>query len=194
MSDFRALSDRFRSGDPGLDGLTLVERLPREDSRGWLERLFCAETFRSIGFGTSVSQINRTHTKQRGTLRGMHFQYPPSAEIKFVSCLHGEVFDVALDLRTGSPTFLHWHGEILSEKNRRSLLIPHGFAHGFQTLTDDCEMLYLHSAPYEKACEGGVHPLDPACSISWPLPVSELSDRDSQHPFIGSAFKGVDLS
>ena len=96
-------------------------------------------------------------TASRGTVRGMHFQHPPHAETKFVSCLRGEVFDVAVDLRNGSPTFLHWHAEILSADNHRTLVIPEGFAHGFQTLSDDCEMLYFHTAAYNPEAEGGLN-------------------------------------
>jgi dTDP-4-dehydrorhamnose 3,5-epimerase len=114
----------------------------------------------------------------------MHFQREPNAEMKFVTCLRGEVFDVAVDLRPGSPTYLRWHGEILSGSNHKTLVIPEGFAHGFQTLTEDCEMLYLHTASHHSGSEGGLHPLDPALSIPWPLPVAEMSARDSSHPFL----------
>jgi dTDP-4-dehydrorhamnose 3,5-epimerase len=122
----------------------------------------------------------------------MHFQRPPYAETKFVSCLRGEVFDVAVDLRRGSPTFLFWHGEILSADNHRTMVIPEGFAHGFQTLCDDCEMLYFHSAAYHEAAEGGVNALDPLLAIKWPLEVTTLSDRDLAHPRLVGEFKGLD--
>src|SRR5258708_5995830 len=121
-----------------LAGLALIERARREDQRGFFSRLFCAEELRSAGFDSPVAQINQTLTLRRGAVRGLHFQYPPHAEIKFVSVLKGEVLDVAVDLRKGSKTFLQWHGEVLSADNRRSLLIPRGFAHGFQTLTESC--------------------------------------------------------
>jgi dTDP-4-dehydrorhamnose 3,5-epimerase len=110
---------------------------------------------------------------------------------KIVSCLNGEVFDVAVDIRKGSPTFLHWHGEILSATNQRSLLIPEGFAHGFQTLTENCEMLYLHSVPFQPHAEGALHVADPKIGIRWPLAVTELSERDRAHPFIGPDFEGI---
>ena len=106
-------------------------------------------------------------------------------------CLRGRVFDVAVDIRKGSPTFLKWHGEVLSPHNARALLLPEGFAHGFQTLTDDVEMLYCHSAFYAPECEDGLHPQDPAISIQWPDKIAALSDRDQGHPFLGAEFEGV---
>jgi dTDP-4-dehydrorhamnose 3,5-epimerase len=136
-------------------------------------------------------QINHTLTAKRGTVRGLHFQYPPHAEIKIVSCLHGEVFDVAVDLRQGSPTFLHWHAEILSANNHRTLLIPEGYAHGFQTLAEDCELLYFHTSAYQPGAESGLNAQDPALNIHWPEAVIELSSRDLAHPYITADFVGV---
>jgi len=103
------------------------------------------------------------------------------------------VYDVALDIRKGSPTFLRWHGEILSAANRKSLLIPEGFAHGFQTLADDCELMYLHTAPFCEASEGAIHIADPRARVDWPIPVTDVSERDSRHPFIDRSFQGVDV-
>jgi dTDP-4-dehydrorhamnose 3,5-epimerase len=122
----------------------------------------------------------------------MHFQYPPGAEDKLVSCLRGEVWDVAVDLRKGSPTFLAWHAERLSAENGISLLIPKGFAHGFQTLTDDCELLYLHTADYAPDLEGAVNAFDPKLSIEWPLAVTAISDRDRAHPFVDADYSGIE--
>jgi dTDP-4-dehydrorhamnose 3,5-epimerase len=121
----------------------------------------------------------------------MHFQHPPHAETKFVSCLRGEVFDVAVDLRQGSPTFLHWHAEILTADNHKTLVIPEGCAHGFQTLTKDCEMLYLHTNAYRADAEGGLNAIDTRLAILWPLPITEQSERDSTHPFVSEDFCGV---
>jgi dTDP-4-dehydrorhamnose 3,5-epimerase len=140
-----------------------------------------------------VAQINRSFTRTRGVVRGMHFQHPPHAEIKLVTCLHGEVFDVAIDLRQNSPTFLKWHAEILNGENHRTLAIPAGFAHGFQTLAEDCEMLYLHSAAYAPDAEAGIHPLDPRVAVKWPLEITELSPRDSAHPYLTESFQGISL-
>ena len=123
----------------------------------------------------------------------MHFQYPPDAEMKIVTCIKGSIFDVGVDLRSGSKTFLEWHAERLTQDDHRSLVIPEGFAHGFQTMTDDCELLYLHTATYNPNSEGALHPLDDKLSIKWPLPVGEMSYRDKNHPMIASNFKGVNL-
>lgn len=183
----------FNFTDTTIDGLKLVQRKTLEDSRGFLSRFFCASDYASYGFNKNISQINHTLTKKSGTLRGMHFQISPFAEAKVVSCLSGEIFDVAVDIRKDSPTFLNWYGVILSAENKRSLMIPEGFAHGFQTLTDNCELVYLHSAPYNKQSEGGINALDPRLNISWPLPVTDLSDRDKSHPMIKDSFEGIEV-
>lgn len=140
-----------------------------------------------------IVQINHTLTRLKGTVRGMHYQLPPYAEIKMVSCLHGEVFDVAVDLRKGSPTFLQWRGEVLSAANRRSLLIPEGFAHGFQALSGDCELVYLHTASHRPDAEGGLNVMDPALAIAWPLAIGEVSERDGNHKLIEKDFQGIVL-
>jgi len=174
-----------------LPGLKLIQRNPRGDHRGYLERMFCTEELQALLHGKGIAQINHTLTAKRGTVRGLHFQYPPHAEIKIVSCLRGEVFDVAVDLRQGSPAFLQWHAEILSAGNHMSLLLPEGFAHGFQTLTEDCELLYFHTARYHPAAEGGLHAQDPTLDIRWPELVRELSARDAAQPLVTQAFVGV---
>lgn len=182
---------RFDFHSTPLSGLTVVQRRPIEDSRGFFARFFCADEFRQAGFTKPIAQINHTLTRKKGAVRGLHFQWPPHAEAKVVSCLKGDIFDVAVDLRRGSPTFLSWHGEILSAENRKSLLIPEGFAHGFQTLTDDCELLYLHSASFHPESEGALNVSDPKLAIAWPLAMAELSERDRTHSFIGADFDGV---
>ena len=123
----------------------------------------------------------------------MHFQFPPHAEMKLVTCLRGEVFDVAVDLRQNSPTCLKWHAARLSADNHKTLVIPEGFAHGFQTLTDECEMLYFHTAAYQPDAEGGLNALDPAFSIDWPLPITERSARDQAHASLTAGFTGLKL-
>jgi dTDP-4-dehydrorhamnose 3,5-epimerase len=182
---------RFTIESLPLLGLQRVERKRMGDDRGFLSRIFCAEELALFGWNKPVSQINHTHTVRCGTVRGLHFQRPPHAEMKLVSCLRGEVWDVAVDLRAGSPTFLRWHAETLSGENGRALLIPEGFAHGFQTLSDDVEMLYCHSQAYAAQSEGGLHPLDPRLALDWPLAVTDMSHRDSSHPFMTEDFKGV---
>lgn len=184
---------RFDFHDTPLHGLKLVQRKPISDARGFFARFYCADEFRAAGLDKAIAQINHTLTRSKGAVRGLHFQHPPHAEIKLVSCLSGAVFDVAVDLRADSPTFLRWHGETLSAENRRSLLIPEGFAHGFQTLTEDCELIYLHAAPFHPEAEGALNVADPALAIQWPLPVSELSERDRVHPFIDTHFSGIRL-
>lgn len=187
------MSSRFDLLDTALAGLQVVQRKPVGDQRGYLERLFCAEELQQLALGKPISQINHTFTASRGTVRGMHFQYPPYAEIKFVQCLRGAVFDVAVDVRSNSADFLCWHGELLSADNHKTLVIPEGFAHGFQTLTDDCEMLYFHTAAYQPSSESGLNPTDPRLAIRWPLAIAALSPRDADHPLLPTEFAGVTL-
>lgn len=182
---------RFTLSDLPLAGLKLVQRQRLGDSRGFLARMFCSEELAAAGWTRPIAQINHTLTAKSGTIRGMHFQRPPHAEMKLVSCLRGEVWDVAVDFRAGSPTFLQWHAERLAAENGCAMLIPEGFAHGFQALSDDAELLYCHSAAHAADAEGGLHPLDPALSIPWPLPVGELSSRDSRHPLLHQPFEGL---
>lgn len=184
---------RFVVSELPLAGLKRVERKFLGDSRGFLSRLFCADDLAAAGWQKPVAQINHTGTTKCGTVRGLHFQRPPHAEMKLVSCIRGEVWDVAVDLRAGSPSFLRWHAERLSADNGQALLIPEGFAHGFQALSDDAQLLYCHSAAYSPGAEAGLHPLDPHLAIPWPLPVSELSVRDAGHPLIATGFEGVPL-
>lgn len=185
---------RFDFLQTPLSGLKLVQRKAIEDHRGFFSRFYCSDEFSAAGIIKPISQINQSYTSKIGTVRGLHFQYPPYAESKIVSCVKGEIFDVAVDIRHDSPTFLHWHGEILSAENKRSLVIPEGFAHGFQTLTRNCELIYLATASYSHASEDALNVKDAKVAISWPLPISDLSERDSQHPFITSEFTGVDTT
>lgn len=171
--------------------MRVFERQPIGDARGMLERLYDDDGLEGLLGVSRVAQVNRTLTSARGTLRGMHFQRDPYAEVKIVHCVRGAVFDVVVDIRPASPTFLQWHGEILSAQNKRFMRVPEGFAHGFQTLDDDCEMIYVHSQAYRPDAEAGVHPCDPAVGISWPLDITLLSERDAGHPPIAERFKGV---
>jgi dTDP-4-dehydrorhamnose 3,5-epimerase len=185
--------NRFMITGTPLAALMVIERQRFADTRGFLTRMFCAEEFTAIGWHKPISQINHTLTRRRGTIRGLHFQHPPHSEMKLISCIRGEVWDVAVDLRSDTPTFLQWFGITLSAENSRTLLIPEGFAHGFQTLTDDAELLYCHSSAYNPEAEGGLHPTDPELAIDWPLPVTEMSDRDISHALIHNGFRGVRL-
>ena len=184
---------RFNFSSFPLAGLIRIERQSIGDSRGSFERMFCSDEMQSIGWHKKIAQVNHTHTKSKGVIRGLHFQNPPHAEMKIVSCIRGEVWDVTVDLRANSATFLHWHAEVLSGKNGYSLLIPEGFAHGFQTLTDEVEMLYFHSEKYEPKSEAGLNPEDPMLNIVWPIVITELSLRDRSHPLLNSQFRGIAL-
>lgn len=161
-----------------LAGAFVVELEEVEDERGFFARAFCREEFEAHGLNPRVAQCNVSLNRKRGTLRGMHFQAPPHEEAKLVRCTRGAVWDVVIDLRRDSVTFKRWHGIELSAQNRRGLYVPEGFAHGFLTLTDDSEMLYLMSEPYHPECARGVRWNDPAFGIAWPLAQPEMSERD----------------
>lgn len=186
------MSARFETTATPLAGLTLIQRKPLSDARGYFERLFCDTELAEFFPRGGPAQINRTLTRAVGTTRGLHFQLPPHAEAKMISCLRGCIFDVAVDLRRGSPTFLRWHAELLSAENHRSLFVPAGFAHGFQTLEADCELLYLHSYPFTATAERGLNVLDPRLDIAWPRPPQGLSERDANLPLLTTEFDGVD--
>ncbi|OGT36778.1 MAG: dTDP-4-dehydrorhamnose 3,5-epimerase [Gammaproteobacteria bacterium RIFCSPHIGHO2_12_FULL_38_14] len=186
------MNNLFNIINTSIPSLKIIQRNPLGDQRGYLERLFCSKELGAILPKKPIVQINHTYTKNRGAVRGMHFQYPPYTETKLVSCIRGEVFDVAIDLRNGSPTFLQYHAEILTDSNHKTFVIPDGFAHGFQTLTDDCELLYFHTSPYHKPSEGGLNALDPRIGIPWPLPITDRSERDLSHPMLTLGFKGIE--
>lgn len=185
--------NRFSVTDTAIPGLKLVERKMFGDERGFLSRLFCSDELLAVGWTRPIAQINHTLTVQCGTVRGLHYQRVPHAEAKLVSCLRGRVWDVAVDLRPDSPTYLAWFGANLSRENGCALLIPEGVAHGFQTLCDDVEMLYCHSAAYAPEFESGIDALDRQLAIKWPLPVSVRSARDLGLAPINSDFRGVCL-
>jgi dTDP-4-dehydrorhamnose 3,5-epimerase len=135
--------------------------------------------------------MNHSFTKQKATIRGMHYQLPPFSEIKLVRCIAGAVYDVIIDLRKDSTTFLQWFGVELSAQNKKMIYIPQGFAHGFQALSDDCELIYHHSQFYTPGAEGGIKYDDKRVSINWPLTVTSISERDNQHPLLDKNFKGI---
>lgn len=181
------MKKRFTTEPTPLEGLFLASRYPQQDDRGYLERLFCEHDLRGVlPTGRRIVQVNRTCTRTPGTIRGMHFQRPPHTETKIVSCLRGAVCDVAVDLRPWSKTFLKWHGVTLDAEEHTALVIPEGFAHGFQSLVPDTELLYFHTAAWTAEAEGAIHPLDPTVAIRWPLPVAAMSNRDRSHPFVAS--------
>ena len=161
-----------------IEGVMVISSEPFRDERGFFERIFCQKELDIIRKDIVIAQINHSMTKIKGTIRGMHFQYPPHAEMKIFRCIKGSVFDVAVDLRKGSPTFLQWHGEILSVDNMKALVIPEGCAHGFQALENDSEVVYMSTSPYCRESESGIRFDDPKVGIQWPLAITSLSEKD----------------
>lgn len=183
--------NRFTITHLPLVGLKRVERQHMGDSRGFFTRLYCVEELALAGWHKPIAQINQTFTSKRGTVRGMHYQCAPKSEMKLVTCIEGAIWDVAIDLRSRSNTFLQWHAEVLTSVNKRALLIPEGFAHGFQTLTDSVTLLYCHSTAHCPEVEAALNAKDPRLAIQWPENITEISDKDASHPLITSTFKGV---
>lgn len=173
-----------------LNGIKIFDRSFFSDERGSFSKFFSAKSLLDLGIDFPVSQINHSITSLAGSVRGMHFQKPPHHEKKLISCIKGKIFDVAVDLRSDSDTFLQYFSVELSAENKKTILVPEGFAHGFQTLSDDCELLYAHSKEHIENSEGGLNPLDPLLNIKWPLAISKISDRDQNHEFIPNQFKG----
>ena len=186
-------SSRLQSQTTTIQGLYVIERIQRGDERGFFERMYCAETMQDLGWHSGIAQVNHSFTAQQGAVRGLHYQLPPFAESKLVSCFRGAVWDVVVDLRHGSPSFLQHVAIELSERNRRSVLIPPGCAHGFQTLSDNVDMFYCHSAVYAPHSEAGLNILDPRLQLHWPLAIAQRSERDLAFVFLTEDFEGVKL-
>jgi dTDP-4-dehydrorhamnose 3,5-epimerase len=174
-----------------LKGSYIVDLKLLTDDRGSFARTFCKKEFEQIGHTKEFVQCNQSWNTHKGTLRGMHYQVPPFKEIKLVRCIRGSVYDVIVDLRKDSPTFLQHFGTELSEQNKRSLYIPEGFAHGFQTLEDDTELVYQHSEYYASNADSGLNYADPAFKINWPLPITKITDKDKTLALIDQSFKGI---
>ncbi|HEV8504115.1 MAG TPA: dTDP-4-dehydrorhamnose 3,5-epimerase [Chitinophagaceae bacterium] len=174
-----------------LAGSFVIEPKVLADDRGWFARFYCKNEFKEIGHEKEWVQLNHSLTHKKGSVRGMHYQVQPFREIKMVKCIAGAVYDVIVDLRKDSSTFLKWFGAELSAKNRKMLYIPEGFAHGFQCLEENCELIYHHSEFYTPNSEGGIRYDDPAIDIKWPLPVTVISQRDQSHPRLDENFKGI---
>jgi dTDP-4-dehydrorhamnose 3,5-epimerase len=170
-----------------LADAVVIQPVSHTDERGSFTRVFCAQTFRQHGLKPDFVQANHSSNRQRGTLRGLHFQKGAAAEVKLLRVVQGAIWDVIIDLRPASPTFRKWQGFELSERNRTMLYVPEGFAHGFQTLTDGAEVVYQVSSPYTPGAEGGLRWDDPALGIDWPLPVSVISEKDANWPHLESA-------
>jgi dTDP-4-dehydrorhamnose 3,5-epimerase len=176
-----------------IAGVWITETDVHSDHRGSFQRLFCANEEQHIVGTRRIVQINQSITRAVGAVRGLHYQKPPMAEMKIVRCLRGRVFDVAVDLRKDSPSFLKWTAVELFPNNHRSFIIPEGCAHGFQVLEENSELLYLHTAFYSSSDEGAVRCDDPMVGVAWPLPARDLSARDSLHPYLDADFKGIEL-
>ncbi len=188
------MSARFDFEETPLKGLFVIKPKPICDERGYFERYFCAKEFKELGFNTPIAQINHTFAKGRGNTRGLHFQHPPFAEIKIIRCLRGKIYDIALDVRQNSPTFLQHYALELSEENSKYLYIPQGFAHGLQVLSDEAEFLYLSSNFYEFSAEVGLNVMDTCFKIKLPFEISEISAKDKNAAFIDENFRGVKLT
>lgn len=176
-----------------IKGVSLIETSSVTDHRGSFSRWFCAKELAPVLGKRSLVQINNSKSLKAGTVRGLHFQKPPKGEMKIVRCIRGRVWDVALDLRAGSPTFLQWFGAELTPQNSCMLAVPEGFAHGYQSLEPESELLYFNTEFYDPAYEGAVHHTDPLAGIEWPLKVTDLSDRDASTPFLTADFKGFNV-
>jgi dTDP-4-dehydrorhamnose 3,5-epimerase len=183
----------IRRPETDIKGISLIKTNPFNDERGMFARLFCSSVLEEVLEGRNIKQINTSCTKVKGSIRGLHFQIPPRSEMKLIRCLKGAVWDVAVDLRAGSPTFLCSFGVRLSAENMQMLVIPEGFAHGFQTLESESELLYLHTELYSPSLEGGVRFDDPVFDIHWPLEPREVSERDKNHELIRLNFEGIAL-
>jgi dTDP-4-dehydrorhamnose 3,5-epimerase len=176
-----------------LAGAFTIDVEPFTDNRGFFTRTFCEKEFAQHQLVQHFVQSNHSGTNGKGVIRGMHFQHAPHCEVKLVKCVQGSIYDVIVDVRKDSPTFLQWYGAELSAENKRMMYVPAGFAHGFQSLSDYSEIVYMVSNFYNKESEGGVRYDDPAVNIQWPLEVTLLSDKDKAIPLIDEQFKAVVL-
>ncbi|MCD4681695.1 MAG: dTDP-4-dehydrorhamnose 3,5-epimerase [Bacteroidales bacterium] len=165
-----------------LKGAFVVEIKKLEDERGFFGRAWCQQEFEAHGIKTKICQINTSFTKKKGTIRGVHFQVDPYQEAKFIRCTKGRIFDVMVDLRPDSPTFLQWVGNELSEDNYKMAYVPENFAHGFVSLVDNCEVYYPVSQFYTPGAERGMRWNDPVINIKWPIDIINISDKDKSHP------------
>jgi dTDP-4-dehydrorhamnose 3,5-epimerase len=165
-----------------LEGVVVIELEPHVDERGSFARTFCAREFAAEGLISAIAQRNESFNPRRGTVRGLHYQVSPYGETKVVSCPRGAIYDVVIDIRPASPTFSRWLAFELSEVNRRALYVAEGFAHGFQTLSDDTLVQYQMTEFYHPESSRGVRHDDPSFGVAWPLPVTSISERDRTYP------------
>ena len=176
-----------------LEGAAVVDTTPFVDERGTFARIFCEHELSDLMGGRRIVNVNISKTLKCGVIRGMHFQRPPKAEIKMMRCVRGSIYDVIIDIRRVSPTFLQWYGTELSSENMKMLFVPEGFAHGFQSLEDDSDVMYFNTNFYSPTHESGLNYADPKIGIKWKLNVTSVSDKDKNHPFINDQFNGFVL-
>lgn len=176
-----------------IQGLQIIQSEAHQDKRGFFSRLFCSQELEPILGQRHIVQINHSVTCNVGAIRGIHYQNPPHAELKIVRCLKGRIFDVAVDLRRDSATFLQWEAVELTPEKHNAFIIPEGCAHGFQVLEVNSELLYLHTNFYAPNAEAGLPYNDPRLGITWPLEATDLSERDSKHPLLDANFQGITL-
>jgi dTDP-4-dehydrorhamnose 3,5-epimerase len=176
-----------------ISGLIIVEPEPIHDNRGSFSRAFCKQEFTAVGLHKEFVQINHSFSKSAGILRGLHFQKPPYAEMKYIQCVNGRIFDVVVDIRKNSPTYLQHLSIELSAKNCKGILVPEGCAHGFQTLEHDTLLIYHHTEFYTPGSEGGIRFDDPALAIRWPIAINSMSERDKGFEYISHNFQPIQL-
>ena len=182
--------NRFDQLKTTITDVKVIISKPIIDERGELNRIFCKKELKKI-FSKNIVQINHTLTKEVGSIRGLHYQKTPYREVKMIKCIKGKVFDVALDIRKNSPTFLNYHSEILSSKNNKIIIIPEGFAHGFQTLTKNSELIYFHTQFYNQKYENGINLNDKKINIKWPKKITFISNRDKKFKLLTNNFEGI---
>ncbi len=187
------MGHKLTIAETALAGVWHLDSLKHSDHRGSFSRWFCLQELAAVIPGQQIVQVNHSVTMQKGTVRGLHFQHPPAAEFKLVRCIAGRVYDVAVDLRFGSATFLQSVSVELCAERNNMFLIPPGCAHGFQSLTDNAQLLYLHTAFYNAEAEAGVRFDDAKLKIGWPLPITCLSERDQALPLLAHNFDGIRL-
>lgn len=174
-----------------LSGVKIIEQERLTDRRGYFTRIFCEREFASNSMKANVAQMSASFNGRRGTLRGLHFQYPPAAETKYVRCVRGAMLDVVVDVRPESSTYLKHITVMLSAANGRAIYVPERFAHGFITLTDETEVEYLMGVPYVPGLEGGLRYNDPELAIAWPLSISVIAERDASWPLLAAVRERV---
>lgn len=184
---------KFKFIEVELKGVFIIEPKSFVDERGSFDRLFCAREFGENGLNTKLVQINHSKSLVKGSIRGLHYQVSPNAETKVIKCVKGSIFDVIVDVRKDSPTFLKWFGLELSQENKKMLYVPEGFAHGFQALDNEVEVIYFATGFYSPEDERGIRYNDHKVGIKWKLDATVVSDKDANIPLLDDNFEGIEL-